>query len=189
MKAEQRLWEEAQDGDGESFALIFDLHRDRVYRHVLRLVDRTADAEDAVAVAFLELWRRRDVVRVVSGSVLPWLLVTATHATRNLTRSSRRYRALLDRLPRPADSRDVAEEYLDASLAGLDPGLASQLRALPWTDQQLITLVALEGYPMAAAAEVLGISLAAVKSRMHRLRQRLQPELQRQNREVTPCPE
>ncbi|NHB83951.1 hypothetical protein G7085_02790 [Tessaracoccus sp. HDW20] len=98
---------------------------------MLRLVDRTADAEDAVAVAFLELWRRRDAVRVVQGSVLPWLLVTATHATRNLSRSSRRYRALLDRLPRPAEARDVAETYLDTSVDGIDPVLAAQLRGCP----------------------------------------------------------
>ncbi|WP_408647167.1 RNA polymerase sigma factor [Tessaracoccus coleopterorum] len=60
---------------------------------------------------------------------------------------------------------------------------------MPWADQQLITLVALEGYSMADAAEVLGISVAAVKSRMHRLRQRLRPGPQPSAREVTPCPE
>ncbi|WP_396133584.1 RNA polymerase sigma factor [Arthrobacter sp. 1088] len=45
------------------------------------------DAEDATAAAFLELWRRREGVRLVDGSILPWLLVTTTNTARNLQRS------------------------------------------------------------------------------------------------------
>lgn len=180
VQEEQALWDEAKSGGGESFARIFDLHRDRVFRHALRLMGSVADAEDAVAVAFMELWRRRDEVRVVNGSVMPWLLVTATYVTSNVRRSSLRYREVLDRLPRSEDSQDVAQEYLRGSIDGLDPLLALELRSLGCEDQQLLSLVALEGYTMAETAEVLGISLAAVKSRMHRLRRRLQPKLSAQ---------
>lgn len=193
MKSEQELWDEAKAGNAESFALIFDRHKDRVYRHVLRLVDSISDAEDVVAIAFLELWRRRDDVRMVKGSAVAWLLVTATHSTRNVKRASRRYKAMLDRLPRTEDSPDAAAEFLRGSVQGLDPVLASELRRLGWADQQLLCLIALEGCTMTETAEVLGISLAAVKSRMHRLRQRLQPRLIESNGiesigEVATCP-
>ncbi|RMB61306.1 RNA polymerase sigma factor [Tessaracoccus antarcticus] len=182
---EQVLWGEAIAGDGESFARIFDLHRDRVFRHVLRLVESVADAEDTVAIAFMELWRRRIDVRVVNGSVMPWLLVTATYVTRNVRRSSLRYREMLDRLPRSDVSRDAAQEFLGGSIDGLEPLLASELKSLGRQDQQMLSLVALEGYTMAETAEVLGISLAAVKSRMHRLRRRLHPKLSAQIGETT----
>lgn len=73
-------WSAAIAGDAQAFAALFDLHRDRVFRYARRLLGDIHDAEDATAGAVLELWRRRTSVRVVEGSVLPWLLVTTTLA-------------------------------------------------------------------------------------------------------------
>ena len=84
---EAALWSAARQADERAFAGVFDLHRDRVFRHAMRLADTRADAEDVVAMAFTDLWRRRDDVRVVDGSVLPWLLVTAANLSRNSHRS------------------------------------------------------------------------------------------------------
>lgn len=91
-------------GDSGAFASIFDLHKDRVFRHAYALLHDRDDAEDAAAVTFLELWRRRQKVRVVNGTVLSWLLVTTTNISRNLIRSRSRYARLLRDLPR-ADPR------------------------------------------------------------------------------------
>ncbi len=93
------LWDRSLTGDGEAFGLLFDRHRERVFRHACRLADTRQDAEDVVASAFLELWRCRAKVRLVDGSVLAWLLVTTTNLGRNAARSRRRYRQFLDRLP------------------------------------------------------------------------------------------
>src|SRR5690606_36334553 len=133
-----------------------------------------ADAEDVTASAFLELWRRRHDARVVSGSLLPWLLVTTTNLTRNLHRSTRRHRALPARLPRPGLAIDPAQAHLDSSaLDGLEPELASALRDLPVLDQQVLGLTALEGFSLEEAGLALGLSTSAVKSRLHRIRRRL----------------
>ena len=88
-------WHAALAGDTDAFVAIFDLHHHRVYRHALRMTANVHDAEDITAAAFLELWRRRKSVRMVDGSVLPWLLVTATNLAWNLARGLRRYRALI----------------------------------------------------------------------------------------------
>lgn len=171
---EPTLWGDALAGDGEAFGQIFDRHKDRVFRHALRLVDQRADAEDVTASTFLELWRRQHDVRVVNGSLLPWLLVTTTNLTRNIHRSTRRHRALLARLPRPGPTTDPAQAYLDShAFDGLDPELASALRDLPLLDQQLLGLTALEGFSLEEAGLALGLSTSAVKSRLHRLRRRL----------------
>jgi DNA-directed RNA polymerase specialized sigma24 family protein len=92
-------WAKALLGDGEAFGAVFDRHRGRVFRHSYRLVASSADADDLVAIVFLEAWRRKYSLRFVDGSVLPWLLVTATNSARNLLRNSRRYQQVLSELP------------------------------------------------------------------------------------------
>jgi RNA polymerase sigma-70 factor (ECF subfamily) len=93
LESDEGLWRRSLDGDGEAFAFLFDRHRDRVFGHAFRLVQTRHDAEDVAASVFLELWRRRAEVRLVDGSVLPWLLVTTTNVGRNSARGTRRYRA------------------------------------------------------------------------------------------------
>lgn len=159
-------WSQAQRGIGEGFGRIFDRHRDRVYRHVLRLVPVAADADDAVAIVFLEAWRRRDDARLVDGSLLPWLLVTATKITQNLQRSARRHRALLAKLPPEEHAFDHADH--------LDDGPASAaLRELPLPDRHVITLCVLEGLTDREAALVLDLPVGTVKSRLSRAKRRL----------------
>ncbi len=167
-------WHAACAGDGAAFGLLFDRHHARVRRHAARLVVAAADVDDVAASAFLELWRRRASVRLVRGSVLPWLLVTTTNLARNAARSTRRYEAFLSRLPRPDDARDVADDVLDRQA---DPRLVASLRGLSATDRRLVALVGLDGLALADAAEAVGVSVPAAKSRLHRARARLRAAL------------
>jgi RNA polymerase sigma factor (sigma-70 family) len=177
VESDAALWRRSLDGDGEAFGALFDRHRDRVFRHACRLVDVGHDAEDVAASAFLELWRRRADVRLVEGSVLPWLLVTATNVGRNTSRGTRRYRQLLERLPRAQEQPDAAEVALGTHALGLDARLRAGLRTLSNTDAHLFVLVALEGYPVTAAAEQLGVSVSAARARLHRVRTKLREQL------------
>ena len=165
-------WCAACAGDGEALRRVFDEHRNAVFRHALRLVDTVADAEDVTAATFLELWRRRADVRIVDGSVLPWLLVTTTNVARNLRRSTLRYRRLLAALPRGEHALDPAD-YVDV----ISPDLAAALRLLSTRDLRLVTLVVVEGLPIADAASVLGITAGAAKVRLYRARGRLRAHL------------
>ena len=167
-------WAEALSNDADAFAAIFDRHHDRVYRHALRLTENLHDAEDITAGAFLELWRRRKTVRVVGGSTLPWLLVTATNLSRNLTRGLRRYRSLIATLPRP-DVGNSAEDAVVERIEGarLKSEVRGALAALSPSDAALISLTMLEHYSPADAALALGISDGAARTRLHRARSRL----------------
>jgi RNA polymerase sigma factor (sigma-70 family) len=171
---EQSTWDSALTGDAVAFVATFDLHRNRVYRHAVRMTGNVHDAEDVTAAAFLELWRRRKSVRVVEGSVLPWLLVTTTNLARNLTRSLRRYRALIDSLPRvdAADSAaDVALEQMEKQR--LSEQVHKALGSLSSDDAALLALTMFEHYSPAQAAAALGISDGAARTRLHRARARM----------------
>jgi RNA polymerase sigma-70 factor (ECF subfamily) len=168
-------WERSASGDGSAFALIFDQHRARVFRHAYRLLVDVSDAEDATAIAFLELWRRRRSIELVNGSVLPWLLVTVTNAARNLSRGRGRYRALLAALPH-GEHQSSAE---DAALRDVieDQRLADALGRLSPEDLRLVTLVMIEGYSPTDAAPLLGLSAGATRTRLHRARAALRDQL------------
>jgi RNA polymerase sigma-70 factor (ECF subfamily) len=166
-------WSRALEHDPRAFAAIFDHHEGRVFRHSVQLADSYHDAEDVTAASFFELWRRREDVRLVADSTLPWLLVTATNISRNSRRGLRRYRSLLDHMPRG--------EYVGA------PDLASRLhdheelyqamRTLNSNDATLLMLTAVEGLTMKEAAGLLGISDGAGRVRLHRAKQRLRDQL------------
>ncbi len=171
---EATAWAAVLGNDGDAFVAIFDQHRDRVYRQAFRMTANVHDAEDVTAGAFLELWRRRKAVRVVDGSVLPWLLVTTTNLARNLTRGLRRYRTLIAALPRA----DVAQSAEDVALKQMvEFEIVAQVRDalsdLSPSDAALITLTVFEHYSPAQAATALGITDGAARTRLHRARARL----------------
>ena len=167
-------WRAALAGDGDAFVAIFDLHRDRVYRHALRLTANVHDAEDVAAGAFLELWRRRKSVRVVDQTVLPWLLVTTMNVARNQARALRRYRTLIATLPRAEGSPSVEDEVLERVVARRRAAQVREtLGELSPTDASLISLTAFEDFSPTQAAQVLGISATAARTRLHRARARM----------------
>lgn len=171
---EATAWAAVLRNDSDAFVTIFDQHRDRVFRHALRMTANVHDAEDVAAGAFFELWRRQKFVRVVDGSVLPWLLVTTTNLARNLTRGLRRYRALIDSLPRAqsvSSAEDVALEHFEEFRVAAQ--VKEALSGLSASDAALITLTMFEHYSPAQVAAALGITDGAARTRLSRARSRM----------------
>ncbi|WP_169581495.1 MULTISPECIES: RNA polymerase sigma factor [Microbacterium] len=163
------LWARLRAGNESALGDLFDRHEARLFRHASRLLTAREDAKDAVAVAFFELWRKRETVRLVDGSPLPWLLNTVSHSARNLERSARRYRALLVRAP--------LSPHTQAPVAPDETGILAALKRLPAREQSVIVLTVLEGYPDRVAAETLGIPVGTVKSRLARAKAKLRDEM------------
>ena len=168
--SDAELWQTALAGRGDGLARIYERHQQRIHRHSIALVPTPDDAKDVVAVTFLEAWRRRTQVRFVDGSLLPWLLVTATHSAQNISRSARRYRDLLERIPPSPAVADPAES--------LDDGPATAaLATLSEAQRTVVTLCIIEGLPLADAAAVLRVPLGTVKSRLHAAKRALAARL------------
>jgi RNA polymerase sigma factor (sigma-70 family) len=165
-RTDVEAWTAALAGDGAAFAEIFDRHQQRILRHSRRLVPSPEDAKDVVGITFLEAWRKRDAVRFVDGSLLAWLLVTATHTARNMSRATRRYQRVLERIPASPDVPDPADV--------IESGPAVQaLRALSRRHQEVVALCVLQDFSTGEAAAVLGIAEGTVKSRLHWAKRRL----------------
>jgi len=171
---ETATWMLAKTGDRAAFGAVFDRHFDRVLRHALGLMRSEQDAEDVAALVFLEAWRLRERVRVVDGTVLPWLLVTATHVSQNAARTHRRHRIALAKLPLD----DRVDDHADAVLTGIGDvdrhtKLRDGFRRLSKNDQDVLTLCVVNDYSLQAAADTLGVPVGTVKSRLSRAKERL----------------
>jgi RNA polymerase sigma-70 factor (ECF subfamily) len=133
-------------------------------------VSTREDAKDAVTIAFFELWRHRQTVRLVDGSPLPWLVNAVTNSARNLERSARRYRALLDRVEPRVDT-------IDAVGAADETGALAALDRLTARERSVIVLTVLAGFTERETATALGVPIGTVKSRIARAKVRLRGEL------------
>jgi RNA polymerase sigma-70 factor (ECF subfamily) len=172
------LWLEAVSGTESSFGVIYDRYRHLVFRKAYARVQDVHDAEDVVAVVFLEAWRKRAHVRFVDGSLRPWLFVVTVNVTLNRERTNRRYRRLLSKLP-AGDHAPDASTTVDAAMEQHQS--ASDIRRamakLTAAEHRIVELCLVEELPLAQAAAALDIPVGTVKSRLHRARQRLRVEL------------
>jgi RNA polymerase sigma-70 factor (ECF subfamily) len=170
----------AAEGDETAFAELFRRWSGLVHMHCVRQLGSVEGADDQVAIVFLEAWRRRADIRVVNGKAIAWLLVTATNVCRNATRSRRRYRAALCRMPEPPPEPDHAEAVAESAVGReATTALAEALATLNTKDRHVLSLCLLNDMTYAEAAEVLGMSHAAVRSRLSRARAQLRAHLEK----------
>ncbi len=163
------LLHRVRDGDEGSLRTLIRRHESRMYALALSMTRNTFDAEDVVGVGFLEFWRRRDAVRLVDGSALPWLLKVVTFAAKNQLRGQRRYARLLEHLPRSIEVPDHAEELAAHADAGvITRDIEAALRSASAKNAAVIALCVVQEMPLRDAALVLGISEATVRTRLSR---------------------
>lgn len=168
------LWLEATAGTERSFGVIFDRYRARVFRKAYSRLKDVPDAEDVVAMVFLEAWRKRDTVRIVDGSVLPWLLSVTSNVLLNHDRSTRRWRRLLAALPEPEQQSDHADEVLDRfDHSARLQAVYEAMSALSRQERSIIDLCVVEELSAATVAAVLDIPVGTVKSKLHRAREKI----------------
>ncbi|MEV8214632.1 RNA polymerase sigma factor [Leifsonia sp. NPDC077715] len=176
--SDSALWLEASSGTERSFAVLFDRYRTRVFRKAYAQVRSVADAEDVVALVFLEAWRNRAKVRIVDGSLLPWLLTVTNYVLLNQARTARRYGRLLAAMPSPEQEPDHADDVLDRlDRDGQLVAIRAAMRRLSAQEQAILDLCVIEELPIATAAAVLDIPTGTVKSKLHRAKEKLRKHL------------
>lgn len=173
------LWLEAVSGTERAFVIIFDRYRTQIFRSAYRRVLDVHQAEEAVAIVFLEAWRLRKRVRIVDGSLLPWLLAVTANVTSNLTRSHRRYARMIAQLPPPENPVDPFVD-VDQRIDGEDRrrAVAAAILSLAPRDRAVVELCLIEELPLAEAAGALDLPVGTVKSRLHRARGQLRTKLE-----------
>jgi RNA polymerase sigma-70 factor (ECF subfamily) len=149
------------------FHSLFERHSRDVYRFALYLSGDPSLAEEIAQETFVRAWVTLPG-EVYGGTVKAYLLTIA----RNLYRAERKRAArqvaldgtLLDPKPGP--------EVVAGGRLELD-GVFEALQALPEADRAALLMHAQDGLSYAVIASALGLSIAAVKVRVHRARIKL----------------
>lgn len=159
-------------GDPRAFAEFAGVHRQQIYRLALGIVQCPDDAEDVVQEALLRAHRafgRYDPCREPAG----WLRAITVNCALSYCRRRQRGRRLLaagglldaQRTPtRPEQqlAEDEACERVRAAIGELSP-----------RQRAAITLFALDDLSLSEVALSMGCSVGAVKTHLHRARERL----------------
>lgn len=165
--------------DRAAFTALLERHWAPLYRYLGSLAKDPAAAEDALQEAFISVWRSAAGFRGEAGG-RTWLYTIARNALhRGRRRAPDQTEALtsLDELGAAAGWGDQSSG--DRVLAALEDRdrVRKAMRALSAEDNEVLLLVDVEELTAEEAARALEISVAAVKSRLHRARLRLCAEL------------
>jgi len=154
--------------------VLFDTFAGVVHRYATRWTGDPSAAEDVVSLTFLEAWRLHEKLLPEGGSVLPWLIGIATNVLRNRSRSARRHRDALRRIPGPPPEPDFADDLIDQVYDAAR--LAAAHRAvgrLRQAEREVVLLCVWSGLDYVGAAEALGVPVGTVRSRLSRAREKL----------------
>jgi RNA polymerase sigma-70 factor (ECF subfamily) len=167
---EARLVRGALAGETRAWGALVDLHGPGLHRACLRLLGDPDDAEDVVQEAFVRAWVRRADFDP-SRPFRPWIHRIA----RNLALNRLRRRRLWGLLPLSSAPEPRAPERAERSAedAELGRAVAACLAGLPAPLRECFTLRHEEDLGYAAIAEVLGIPVGTVMSRLSRARARM----------------
>jgi RNA polymerase sigma-70 factor (ECF subfamily) len=187
---DERLIRAAQAGNLDAFNDLVTRHERAVYSVCLRLLRDQAAAEDAAQDTFIRAWGAIDTFR--GGVVRPWLLRIATNRAYDVIRSrNRRPTRSLDAELYESEPEWTTQAHSEGpeSYAGrteLARYLDQALAQLPEDQRTAIVLSDVQGYGYEDIAQVTGVAIGTVKSRISRGRSALRTLLKQDeaNREL-----
>jgi RNA polymerase sigma-70 factor, ECF subfamily len=167
-------------GDHEAFEALFQRHFATVYRQAFRLLGHQAEAEEVVQEVFLTLYEKAQTFRGASA-FSTWLYRITMNAALNRLRRRKRTEALPldDYLPRFREdghhlvrpvvdwSNELEERLAKEELSQLIQEAMDQLQPV---DKAVVMLSDVEGLSDREISTTLGLTVSAVKARLHRSR-------------------
>jgi len=182
---DEDLVRRAQAGDTRAFDELVRRYQDKVYRLSYKILRHEDDAAEALQDAFLSAFRGIKNFKVES-TFSTWLYRIATNASLMKYRKRRDHHISLEQSQSPDDDAeglqlpDWSEQPLEKLLDGETREVMREgIQRLPEDLRTVFVLRDVEELSNAEVAEILELSVAAVKSRLHRARIALRDRLNR----------
>jgi RNA polymerase sigma-70 factor (ECF subfamily) len=189
QQGQARTNEQSIDDDRRlSFEQIHRKYQDKIYNLILRLTGDPDDANDLTVETFLNAYRAWDRFRG-DAKVSTWLYQIAQNCCKNRFKQKDRQR---EREPISLDdtistdggelTREVADWRNAPERLLLDQELADQIRkaveALPPDYREVLVLAQREELSYEEIAQITGLTVPAVKTRLHRARNKMRVRLE-----------
>jgi RNA polymerase sigma-70 factor (ECF subfamily) len=164
--------------DAAAYETLVHRYEREIYSYLRRYLGDAELAQDAFQGTFLQVHLKCDQYDT-SRRFRPYLYAIATHQAIDLQRRNKRHRMIsLDGAQRQSDDHDLASLIDLVRGAEASPGVNMEteerkqwvqeaVAELPETLRSAVTLVYYQGMKYREAAEVLGVPVGTVKSRMH----------------------
>jgi RNA polymerase sigma-70 factor, ECF subfamily len=172
MADDAELLEAARQGDRSALEALLERHQRRVFRFGLRMCGEEESAKDVLQETLLAAARNIRDFRGAS-SVSTWLYSIA----RSFCIKSRRTSKFAPEQVQSLDGREAAEVAdarrgpdEEAAARQVEDALRTAIGALEPIYREALVLRDVEGLSAPEVSQVLGISVEAVKSRLHRAR-------------------
>ena len=169
----------SKEGDLDAFNEIVARYQGRVFNTAARILGSASYADDATQETFISAYRAIGKFRGVN--LAPWLLRIAKNQCYDMIRAMRRRPAdsLEENLTNPAVVRvqvggSPEEEALRGELAA---EIQRAILSLPEEQRLVVTLIDVQGFSYAEAADIARASTGTVKSRLSRGRARVRDHL------------
>jgi RNA polymerase sigma-70 factor (ECF subfamily) len=164
------LLERAREGALDAFNDLVTCYQDQLFGLIVRMVPDRDQASDCVQEAFFSAYRNLAGFR--GGSVKSWLHRIAVNAAMDMQRARKRrpsqpYPELEDDSWQPPAGED-ADPVRTALTTERHRALNDALATITDDQRTAIVLFDVEGYDYQEIADMTGVSLGTVKSRIHR---------------------
>ena len=148
------------------FQEMYERYARDVHRFVLYLSGDPALAEDITSETFVRLWASDERIR--TQTVKAYLFAIARHLCIDSRRAASRRAEMDPDFPEPGASPEMLAHYRSELREVL-----KLLHELPEVDRAALLMRAQQGMPYEEISQALGVSLAAVKVKIHRARLKL----------------
>jgi RNA polymerase sigma-70 factor (ECF subfamily) len=179
-KREAALIEGLKAGDQEAFEAIFNLYSPRLYNVAHRILGDVADTQEVIQDVFWAVYRKAKSFRG-NSQFSTWLYRLTINAALGRIRRSKKnkeveYEEFLPRFQQDGHhlispvidwSDTLDESYAKQQVQGFLKDALDQLKPM---DKSVVVLSDLEGISDKEIAAALGITVSAVKTRLHRAR-------------------
>jgi RNA polymerase sigma-70 factor (ECF subfamily) len=164
----------SREGDTAAFARLVQAYQTPVYNLTYRMLGERMEAEDAAQETFVRAFRnlhRYDVGR----SFKTWLLSIASHHCIDCLRRRRPTFSLDTAVTRASDAFGPETQVIQSEHR---ERIRNLLMALSPTDRMAVTLLYWYDYSYEEIAEMLNLTVGAVKSRLFRARRAMAQSLE-----------
>jgi len=165
----QNTWTRFLTGDQEAFAVLYNLHIDHLYHYGIKLCHDDEAVKDSLQELFLELFLKREKIKVTPENLKYYLLLALKRALVKKILSKRKNNHDLDQPidfePEYSIEFQIMERERDAEI---DRKVSDALNQLPTKQKEAVYLRFNAGLDYPEIAGILEITVESVRKQVHR---------------------